>query len=138
MSMVGELHASLDAMGVEQQVCMFAFLVSYPLTLGALLEARGRRIAAGIAAMSVLCFAIFTDPWFHAVLLVALGIGTIGVFIVTVTIVDKLSRRYAFRGLAVREVEFVDSDDVESVPHARPQVAGQPRFPVVAVVSVKH
>jgi len=139
MSVMSELRSTLDAIGVEQQVCVFAFLMSYPLTLGALLESRGRRIAAGIAAVSVVCFGFFTDPWFHAVLLVALGIGAVGVFIVTVYIVDRVSRYYAFRGLPIEEVEFVDSDDETEPETALPEPAtGRPRFPVVAVVSVKH
>jgi len=139
MSVVGELRVTLDAIGVEQQVCVFAFLMSYPLTLGALLESRGRRIAAGVAAASVVCFGIFTDPWFHAVLLVALGIGAVGLFIVTVYIVDKISRHYAFRGLPIEEVEFVDSDEDAQPETATPEPStGRPRFPIVAVVSVKH
>ena len=138
MSVMGELHASLDAMGVEQQACVLAFLMSYPLTLGALFEQRGRRIAAGLAAISVVCFGVFTDPWFHAVLLVALAIGAIGLFIVCVYIIDRVSRHYAFKGLPIEEVEFVDSDEPESEPSAPEPATGRPRFPIVGVVSVKH
>jgi hypothetical protein len=139
MSVMGELRVTLDAIGVEQQVCVFAFLMSYPLTLGALLESRGRRIAAGVAAVAAVGFGIFTDPWFHALLLVALGIGAVGVFIVTVTIVDRASRYYAFRGLPIEEVEFVDSDEEAQPETATPEPAtGRPRLPIVAVVSVKH
>ncbi|RQP25583.1 hypothetical protein DZC73_00435 [Albitalea terrae] len=135
---MGELHASLDAMGVEQQACVLAFLVSYPLTLGALFEQRGRRMAAGVAAVSVVCFGIFTDPWFHAVLLVALAIGAIGLFIMTVYVIDRVSRHYAFKGLPIEEVEFVDSDEPDAEPALPQPASGHPRFPVVGVVSVKH
>ncbi|WP_124538237.1 hypothetical protein [Piscinibacter terrae] len=138
MNVMGELHASLDAMGVEQQACVLAFLVSYPLTLGALFEQRGRRMAAGVAAVSVVCFGIFTDPWFHAVLLVALAIGAIGLFIMTVYVIDRVSRHYAFKGLPIEEVEFVDSDEPDAEPALPQPASGHPRFPVVGVVSVKH
>lgn len=97
MSIFGEIHATLDAMGVEQQVCVFVFLVSYPLTLGAMLEARGRKFAAGVAAGSALAFAVFTDPWFHAVLLVVGGVGAVGMFIALVYTADHIHRRFYLR-----------------------------------------
>ena len=95
MSVIGEVRATLDAMGVEQQACMFVFLMSYPLTLGALLEARGRRIAGGFAASSAMAFAAFTDPWFHAVMLVIGGVGGVGLFIALVYLTDHAYRRFA-------------------------------------------
>ena len=33
MSVIGEIRASLDAIGFEQQACVFVFLMSYPLAL---------------------------------------------------------------------------------------------------------
>src|SRR5258705_10783554 len=104
MSVIGEIHASLDAIGVEQQVCVFAFLMSYPLTLGALLDGRGRRIAAGVSASSVAGFAVFTNPGFHAVLLAALGVGAIAVLVVAVYVVAPVSRHWTFSGLALTEI----------------------------------
>lgn len=103
MSVIGEVRATLDAMGVEQQACMFVFLMSYPLTLGALLEAKGRRIAGGFAASSAIAFAVFTDPWFHAVLLVIGGVGGVGVFIAMVYLADHAYRRYAVAPLVLPE-----------------------------------
>ncbi len=137
MSVIGEIHASLDAIGVEQQVCVFAFLMSYPLTLGALLDGRGRRIAAGVSASSIAGFAVFTNPWFHAVLLAALGVGAIGVFVVAVYVVDRVSRHFAFSGLPIKEIEFVDDETITEAATARP-THGRQRLPIVAVVSVKH
>lgn len=138
MSVMAELRASLDAMGVEQQACVFVFLMTYPLTLGALLGSRGRRVAAGMAAIAVVCFAVFTNPWFHAVLLAALAIGAIGLFIAAVYVIDRVSRHWAFKGLPIEEVEFVDSDEPQSEPSESLPVSGRPRFPIVGVVSVRH
>ena len=94
MSAIGEIRATLDAMGLEQQLCVFLFLMSYPLTLGAMLEARGRRVAAGVAGVSALAFTVFTDPWMHAVLLVVGGVGAVGVFIAFVYLADHAWRRF--------------------------------------------
>ena len=137
MTVIGEIHASLDAIGPEQQACMFALLVSYPLTLGALLEARGRRMAAGASALSVAGFAVFTNPWFHAVLLAALGIGIVGLLVAAVYVVDRIARHYAFRGLPIEEVEFVDDDSIVE-PETTPPTPGRQRLPIVAIVSVKQ
>lgn len=137
MSVISEIHANLDAISLEQQGCVFAFLMSYPLTLGALLDLRGRRIAASVSAASVVCFAFFTDPWFHAVLIMALVVGLTGVFIVAVTIIDRLARAYAFRGVPVDDVEFVDDDSIIQ-PTASPAVNEPERLPIVAIVSLKH
>jgi hypothetical protein len=137
MSVIGEIHANLDSISLEQQACVFAFLMSYPLTLGALLELRGRRIAAGVAITSVACFAFFTDPWFHAVVLVVLAIGATGVFIVAVTAIDRLARAYAFRGMPIDEVEFIDDDSIIE-PAVQAHARGRKPLPIVAVVSLKH
>jgi len=103
MSVIGEVRATLDAIGVEQQACVFVFLMSYPLALGGLLEARGRRIASGTACASALTFAVFTDPWMHAVLLVVLGVGGIGIFIAGAYVTNHVSRLVALRGMPVIE-----------------------------------
>jgi len=137
MSVIGEIQANLDAISLEQQACVFAFLMSYPLTLGALLETRGRHIAAGVAATSVVCFAFFTDPWFHAVVIVILAVGATGVFIVAVSLIDKLARHFAFRGLPVQEVEFIDDDSIVE-PAASLSSSGPKALPIVGVVSLRH
>ena len=137
MSVLGEIHASLDAIGVEQQACVFAFLVSYPLTLGALLDMRGRHIAAGISIASIAGFALFTDPWFHAVVLVVLAVGATGVFIAAVYVVDRLARNFAFRGLPIEEVEFIDDESLREPAMPEPE-AGRHCLPIVAIVSVKQ
>lgn len=137
MSVISEIHANLDAISLEQQTCVFAFLMSYPLTLGALLDRRGRRIAACVTLASVLCFAFFTDPWFHAVVLVVMAVGATGVFIVAVTAIDRLARACAFRGMPIHDVKFIDDDSiVEPALHAHP--SGRKPLPIVAVVSLRH
>ena len=107
ISVIGDIKASLDAFGVEQQACVLVFLMSYPLALGALLEPGGRRVAGAIAGASSIVFVVMTDPWMHAVLLLVLGIGGIGVFIAAVYVADAVSRRIALRGMALPEDEVL-------------------------------
>src|SRR3954471_1214369 len=63
MSVIGEIRVSLDAIGFEQQAFLFAFLTSYPLAIGRLLESRGRIYAAYIATGATAGFTIVTTPW---------------------------------------------------------------------------
>lgn len=127
MSVIQEIQSSLDAFGVEQQTCVLVFLSSYPLTLGGLLESRGRRLAGGVAAASALAFAVFTDPWMHAVLLVVLGIGTVGVFIAGVYLLDHVARRIALRGLPAPEAPLLPEPVVVPAAPGRERVAiGRP------------
>lgn len=131
MSVIGEIHASLDAMGIEQQACVFAFLMSYPLVLGGLLERRGRRLAGAMAAASAFGFIAFTTPWMHAVLLVVLAVGGIGVFIAAVYLADYAARRLAGRGTRAEVIEPAgEAPAVQIAP-------GRERVPLGAPVSVK-
>ena len=131
MSVIGEIHASLDAIGFEQQACMFVFLMSYPLVLGRLLQARERRIAGVAAGTASLGFVVLTDPWVHAVVLVVIGIGGLGVFIAAVYVADRVSRRIAWRGLSMRE----DPPAAEATtPASQP---GRGRVPIRSTVPVK-
>ena len=130
MSVIGEIRASLDAIGFEQQACVFVFLMSYPLALGGLLEARGRRIAAGVTCSSALAFVLLTDPWLHAVLLVVFGVGGIGIFIAAVYVADRVSRHIALRGLP--------QPAQGTVPEPMPvPSASRERVPIGATASVK-
>jgi hypothetical protein len=131
MSVISEIRASLDAIGYEQQACVFMFLMSYPLAIGGLLESRGRRTAGLTAGASAIAFGLLTDPWMHAVLLVVLGVGGLGVFIGAVTLADDVSRRVALRGMPKPGPEPVlDVAAVQPAP-------GRERVRIGATASVK-
>src|SRR5207249_1210918 len=87
-----ELRVSLNAIGFEQQACLFAFLASYPLALGGLLESRGRRIAAATAAASMIGFVAMTSPWINGVMLTIGLVAFSGLFIGAVCALDQLPR----------------------------------------------
>jgi hypothetical protein len=92
MSVIGDIRVSLDAIGYEQQAFLFAFMTSYPLAIGRLLEARGRRFAACTAAAAMFGFTVMTTPWINGALLVVFFIGGRGVFIATAWALDQLPR----------------------------------------------
>jgi hypothetical protein len=131
ISVIGDIKSSLDAFGVEQQACVLVFLISYPLALGALLEPQGRRIAGAVAGTSTIVFVAMTDPWMHAVLLMALAVVGIGLFIASVYVADWVSRRIALRGMALPEA-------AEALPGPAPALAVErERVPIGRPVSVK-
>jgi hypothetical protein len=77
MSAVGN---SLQAMGVEQYLLAFLFLVSYTLALSDFIGVRGRHYAVISALTAAIAFAARTDPWMHGVLVVVVAMVSIGVF----------------------------------------------------------
>jgi len=78
---MSDLQHSLRHMGWTQLVLALIFLCSYGLALGSLLGPLGRWRAGGVAAVAALAFGFFTDPWEHAVMLVAFALIGFGLFI---------------------------------------------------------
>jgi hypothetical protein len=76
-----EIVASLDHLSVPQYALAFVFVASYALSIGAILEGRGRLVFAILAAVSAVVFAGTMDPWFHGALLVAYAVIGMGLFI---------------------------------------------------------
>ena len=119
----------------RQQSCVLVFLASYPLALGGLLEARGRRLAGVTAGVAAIIFAIVTDPWFHAVLLLVLGVGLLGAFIAAVYILDWLARSIALRGAPLVPIDAVSGFEPE--PVVQPASAVRERVRLRATVPAK-
>jgi hypothetical protein len=133
LSVIGEVRATLDTIGAEQQACVFVFLMCYPLALGRLLEGRGRRIAAEFAVASALGFMVLTDPWMHAVLLLAVGMGGLGLFIAAVFAVDRLAGRMALPDSAQRSAAALPV----SVQPGAAALPARERMPIRVTVSAK-
>jgi len=68
-------------MGLPQLLLALVFLCSYGVALGGMLGATGRWRAAGVAAGSAITFGFFTDPWEHAVMMVAFAVIGFGLFL---------------------------------------------------------
>lgn len=78
---MSELHQTLRTMGLPQLLLALVFLCSYGVALGGMLGATGRWRAGGVAAGSALAFGFLTDPWEHAVMMVAFAVIGFGVFL---------------------------------------------------------
>ena len=77
----GGLQHSLAVMGFAELGLAFVALGCYSLVLNGSLGARGRLVAMGCATFAAAVFAALTDPWVHGVILVALGVGAMGIFV---------------------------------------------------------
>jgi|GEM_PF-5029552 len=71
---MGELHRSLQAMGVVQHLCGVAFLILYALALGGFLGSASRLKVIACAVLAATGFVALSDVWVHGVLMVAFAI----------------------------------------------------------------
>jgi len=71
---------TLQALGVEQYLLAFLFLVSYTFALSDFIGVRGRHYAVMGAITAAIAFAARTDPWTHGVLVVVVAMVAIGAF----------------------------------------------------------
>jgi hypothetical protein len=85
-----DLGDSLQRMSFAQLALLFAFLTSYVLTLGGLLEAAARGRAAAIALACAVGFVACTDPWVHGALVVAFVVGGLALFVVLAWLLARL------------------------------------------------
>lgn len=78
---MSDLHQTLRTMGLPQLLLALIFLCSYGVALGGMLGATGRWRAGGVAALSAFAFGFLTDPWEHAVMMVAFAVIGFGAFL---------------------------------------------------------
>lgn len=78
---MSDLHQTLRTMGLPQLLLALIFLCSYGVALGGMLGSNGRWRAGGMAALSALAFGFLTDPWEHAVMMVAFAVIGFGAFL---------------------------------------------------------
>jgi hypothetical protein len=76
-----DLQHSVQAMGFAELGLAFAALGCYCMVLNGALSARSRAIAAACAALAASGFTALTQPWTNGVILVALGVASIGIFV---------------------------------------------------------
>lgn len=87
---MSDLHQSLRQMGLPQLLLALLFLCSYGIALGSLFGPLGRWRAGGVAAASAVAFGFFTDPWEHAVMLIAFALIGFGLFIALAWLLARL------------------------------------------------
>lgn len=87
---MSDLHQSLRQMGLPQLLLALVFLCSYGVALGNMVGSLGRLRAAGVATSSAVAFGVLTDPWEHAVMLVAFAVMGFGLFLALAWLLARL------------------------------------------------
>ena len=93
--MMNEVYTTLSSIEHAQQLLLLAFLTSYALSLGRLLEPWLRGRVALFALAAAVGFVALTDPWVHGALLMVLVVGVIGLLIGAVAVLDRAAVRAA-------------------------------------------
>lgn len=87
-----DVTASLNKLSLLQMVLAWAFVACYALALGGMLEARGKRRAAGLAALAAVAFCALGDHWVHGVLLVMFAVAGMGLFVAAAWVLAGTAR----------------------------------------------
>lgn len=127
---MSDLHQSLRHMGLPQLLLALIFLCSYGVALGGMLGATGRWRAAGVAATSAITFGFFTDPWEHAVMMVAFAVIGFGLFLALAWLLAR-APEWFLRGepVAIETPAVVREIEAGADVPARTPVATAPRRP---------
>jgi hypothetical protein len=129
---MSDLHQSLRHLGLPQLLLALIFLCSYGVALGGMLGATGRWRAAGVAASSALAFGFMTDPWEHAVMMVAFAVIGFGLFLALAWLLAQVPAWFV-RGepvaVAIEASASVREAGAEFEVPARTPVATTPRHP---------
>ena len=78
---MNEVGDTLEGMTAIQLVAALLFVAGYVLALGQLATERGRRLGAMLAALCAFVFVLFTHPWEHGIILVALASTAVAAFV---------------------------------------------------------
>jgi len=87
---MSELRQSLEVMGVAQYLFAASFLGCYALAIGGFFGPRSRGPVALAALMSAVGFSLQTPNWVHGFLLTALAVISVGLFLASAWILQKL------------------------------------------------
>jgi hypothetical protein len=80
MNGFGDLQLTLLHMGFTQLGLAFAILTCYAIALSGMIDLRVRAWSVAVGAAAAVAFAVVTTPWEHGVMLLAFGVGALGLF----------------------------------------------------------
>ncbi|NKI93438.1 hypothetical protein [Rhizobacter sp. SG703] len=127
---MSDLHQSLRHMGLPQLLLALIFLCSYGMALGGMLGATGRWRSAGVAAGSAVTFGFFTDPWEHAVMMVAFAVIGFGLFLALAWLLARMPEWFLrVEPAVVKTPASARESAAELDVPARTPVAAAPRHP---------
>lgn len=114
MNVLAEVHRSLQTMGFTQLIAAFAFMGGYVAVVSDFFGDAGRARVWLLTLGGGIAFCMLTAPWMHGVLLLALFVGTVGLFTAFVALTSRL--------LGMSEAR------IESTPLPEPDVAPAPQL----------
>ncbi len=98
MSVFDAVLASLQSMSQLQLLLAFMACTAYVAAQGALVSAKGRRIAWSVSAVSVASFAFESTQWVYAAMLATFAVAGLGLFVASAWLLSRalgLSRQRA-------------------------------------------
>lgn len=122
MSVLGDVFGSLRAMSQLQLLLAFLACTGYALAQGALVNAKGRRIAGSMALLAAAGFAIESSQWMYAAMLATFAIAGLGVFVASAWMLSRALGLTKPRAVA-EAAELADSAAADvAVTHAQPAI----------------
>lgn len=118
MNGISDLFGGLGAMTQLQLLFAFVAAIAYALAQGSLLAPRSCRLAWFVAAIAAIGFAVESDDWTHATVLLAVAIAGMGSF---VAIVWLTSHALGFRRADPAASLGVDEFDAAAPPPTDPR-----------------
>jgi len=116
MSVLGDVINSLQPMGQWQLLLAFAACTAYVLAQGGLLNAKGRRVAWGVAFVSAVAFTLDSAEWMYSAMLTAFAVAGLGLFVASAWLLSRVLGFSKPRATA-EAVAFAESvDAAESQP----------------------
>ena len=130
MSVLGEVFDSLRSLTQWQLLLAFLTCMGYVLSQGRLIEPKARRIAATLALVAAIAFAIESAEWTNAAMLLAFAVAGLGLFAGATWLISRLlglgSSRVADAADAADASYAADAAEPSPVAAlARPRVAPQ-------------
>lgn len=117
LSLMDDITASLNKLSLLQMICAWTFVACYALALGGMLEARGSRRAAGLAALAAVLFCAFGENWVHGALLVMFAVAGMGIFVAAAWALARGAAWFVNRGTPAQPAPATP-------PAAKPQPIG--------------
>ena len=129
MSVLGEVFDSLRSMTQWQLLLAFLACMGYVLSQGRLIEPKARRIAATLALVAAIAFAIESAEWTNAAMLLAFAVAGLGLFAGATWLISRLlglgSSRVADASYASYAADAAEPSLVAAL--ARPRTPSVPK-----------
>jgi hypothetical protein len=120
MSVLGEVFGSLGSMSQLQLLLAFVACAGYAFAQGNLLPEKGRRVAWAATAIAAIGFAIESENWTFAAMLLGFAVAGLGTFVALVWITSRALGFGQNSAPVATDSMFADSA-LPALPEPRPR-----------------